>query len=100
MEETFKFKAKLLKWEGKVSWFLVRLPVGIAQDINHLFAHAKKGFGSLPVEVESGGEVWKTSIFPDKEANTYILFVKIEIRKKLNIKVGDVMDIKLKLKDK
>jgi len=53
--------------------------------ISELFGDMKRGWGSLPVMVTVGKTKWKTSIFPDKKAGTYLLPLKAEVRKKEGI---------------
>lgn len=94
MQKTIKFTAKLEQWKGdKANWHYVYLPKDDSAEISEIFALSKRGFGSLKVEVELGKTVWKTSIFPDSEGGKYILFIKAEVRKAENVKLGD----KLKL---
>lgn len=43
------------------------------------------GWGSLPVMATIGKTSWKTSIFPDKKSESYLLPLKAEVRKKEKI---------------
>ena len=42
-----------------------------------------------------GGQVWRTSIFPDSKSGTYVLPVKKEIRRKAGVGEGDRVEIDL-----
>jgi hypothetical protein len=100
MTKSYTFNAKVWLYPGESgSWHFVTLPVEIAKDINDFFALAKRGWGSLPVVVTVGKAVWKTSIFPDKKTNSYLLPLKAEVRKKEAIRSGDSIDLMIKVSD-
>lgn len=67
MEKVFKVKARVWLYPGMAGWHFVTLPKKTAEEIDFFFSHAKKGWGSLPVNVTIGKTSWKTSIFPDKK---------------------------------
>jgi hypothetical protein len=98
LNESFTFKAKIWEWTGKGAWHFVSVPQDVSTDISNLFAHAKRGWGSLPVLVTLGSSSWNTSIFPDKKTGTYLLPIKSNIRKQAQIKAGDVVEITLEIK--
>ena len=58
----------------------------------------KRGWGSLPVSVSIGQTTWKTSIFPDKKAGAYLFPLKNEVRKKENVKRGDIISLILEIR--
>jgi hypothetical protein len=99
MVKTFTIKAKVWVFAGKAAWSFVTLPKKDTEDIRFLFAHVKRGWGSLPVVVTVGKTTWKTSIFPDKDSRSYVLPLKAEVRKKENIKKGDMLSLSLEIKD-
>jgi hypothetical protein len=70
----------------KGTWYFITLPKKQSKEIKELFGEPfRRGWGSVPVQVTIGSTSWKTSIFPDKIANAYLLPVKAEVRKKENI---------------
>jgi hypothetical protein len=95
MTKTYSFKATVWLYPGMAGWHFVTLPKDTRDDINFYFAHAKRGWGSLPVNVTIGKTTWKTSIFPDKKADSYLLPLKAEVRKKEIIKEGDSVKFSL-----
>lgn len=99
MERTYPIKAKVWLYPGDTPWHFVTLPKATTKNIDFYFSHAKRGWGSLPVVVTLGKTSWKTSIFPDKKADSYLLPLKAEVRKKENIKAGDNISFSLKVKD-
>jgi hypothetical protein len=80
-------------YPGKAAWFFVNVPEKTSEEIEFYFAHEKRGWGSLPVHVTIGETTWKTSIFTDKKTATFLLPIKSEVRKKEEIKEGDVIQV-------
>jgi hypothetical protein len=99
LTEKFKFKAKLWEWHGKGAWHFVTLPVGVAEDIKNIFAHAKRGWGSLPVTVTVGKSVWKTSNFPDKKIKSFLLPIKKAIREQESVSSGEELTVEIVVRD-
>lgn len=93
-KSTHIFKAKLAKFSGPSGWYFVYLPKTIAKKIGEQKTKMK-AFGSIPVSVEVGNSTWKTSIFKDTKAKTFILFVKAAVRKKESLDVGDSVHVQL-----
>ena len=99
MTNKFSINTKIWLYPGMAGWHFVTLPKGITKDIDFFFAHAKRGWGSLPVEVTLGNTSWKTSIFPDKKIGSYLLPLKAEVRKKESLFEGDSATLTLEIKD-
>lgn len=91
---THLFTAKLAKFSGPSGWYFVYLPKTLAKKIGEQKTKMK-AFGSIPVSVEVGSSRWKTSIFKDTKAKTFILFVKAAVRKKESLEIGDSLHVKL-----
>ncbi|WP_324651544.1 DUF1905 domain-containing protein [Georgenia sp. H159] len=96
----FAFDAELWLWDARAdSWTFVSLPTGVADEILDLSAPFTRGFGSVRVEVTVGRTTWRTSLFPSKEAGTYVLPVKKAVRQAERLDVGDTVPIELTLVD-
>jgi hypothetical protein len=78
--ERFEFTTDVWEHEGAGAWHFVSLPEDVADDIEEMFGHAARGFGSLKVEVTVGATTWRTSIFPDTKRATYVLPLKKAVR--------------------
>lgn len=90
----YTFTATLWKDPG-ASWYFITLPRDHAEEIK-FFAHdAKHGFGSVRVSATIGESTWKTSVFPSKSAGTYLLPVKVVVRKKNKLHDGDEVVVKI-----
>jgi hypothetical protein len=73
------------------NWHFVTLTKKVGQEIKEKYGKNARGFGSLPVEVIIGQTTWKTSIFPDKSAGSYLLPLKAKVRKLENIEAGETV---------
>ncbi len=71
------------------NWHFVTLTKKVGQEIKETHGKNARGFGSLPVQVTIGQTTWKTSIFPDKRAGSYLLPLKAQVRKKEDIEAGE-----------
>src|SRR6478609_2392603 len=91
MPETWTFTAPLWRWNAKQestdpgSWSFVTLPTDVAEDIRDAMVEPPRGFGSVKVQVVVGEERWSTSVFPDKESDSYVLPVKQAVRRAVGI---------------
>jgi hypothetical protein len=92
----YSFKAKLWVWPGeKAHWRGVTVPKAIAEKIKKL-VKVKRGFGSVRVQVTVGRSRWETSVFPDSQAGTYLLFIKAPVRRAEGIDDGDLVSVSIK----
>jgi hypothetical protein len=95
----FSFTAEVWEYDGPTAWFFVSLPEPEADDIEEMFGHRAKGFGSLKVEVTIGATRWSTSIFPDNKRGTYMLPVKKAVRAAENLDAGSRVQVELVVLD-
>ncbi|MEK7462728.1 MAG: DUF1905 domain-containing protein [Patescibacteria group bacterium] len=87
---TYTMTAKVWLYGGDMAnWHFVTLTKSIGQKIKQTYGKNARGFGSLPVEVKIGQTTWKTSIFPDKHAGSYLLPLKAKVRQAEDIEAGD-----------
>ncbi len=96
MSKIFKIKSRVWLYPGIAGWHFVGIPRKESEKIEGL-QKLKKGFGSVPVAATVGKTTWNTSIFPDKKSGTYLLPIKVEVRKKENIFSGDEITVTLKI---
>ncbi|MDV7340716.1 DUF1905 domain-containing protein [Terasakiella sp. A23] len=95
----FTFDAELWRWQSeKAAWYFVTLPVDDAAQISFT-RERKAGFGSVRVSVTIGETVWKTSVFPSKESDSYLLPIKADVRKKEKIDAGDMVRVTVRVVD-
>lgn len=94
----YKFSSKVKVYPGAAAWYFVMLPKSIAREIDFEHGHHKAGFGSLRVRVTIGQTSWQTSIFTDTKSSSYMLPLKVEVRKAEGIEVGNRVQIGLEIK--
>ncbi|MCC2660044.1 MAG: hypothetical protein K0R37_818 [Arthrobacter sp.] len=95
MASSYSFRAELWLYPGEAGWHFLTLPVEVADDIREESAAFRKGFGSVKVTVQAGGQSWQTSIFPDARTGSYLLPVKKSVRAAAHLAAGDAMEVRL-----
>jgi hypothetical protein len=97
----FAFTATLWRWQGAAggSWHFVTLPEDMAVEIRLRSMASRRGFGSVRVEARIGGSRFRTSLFPMKSADSYLLPVKATVRRAEGIGEGDMAKVELTLLD-
>ena len=84
-------------WEARTdSWVFVNLPDDVADEIEDAAPEPRRGFGAVRVEVTVGASTWRTSVFPSKEAKTFVLPVKRAILKAEKLAVGETVAVSLR----
>lgn len=98
---TWQFTAELWVWDARRhdTWTFVTLPHDVADEVLERGEHVARGFGSLRVEVTVGGTTWRTSIFPDGSAKSFVLPVKKAVRTAEGLTPGEALDVRLRLLD-
>ena len=79
----FQFKGPLWRTEGKGGWFFINLPKKITTQIRKEFKEEEEGWGRLKCLAKINSHQWHTAIWFDTKADTYLLPIKVEVRKKL-----------------
>ena len=98
MSATYDFTAELWRYQGEAAWYFVTLPHDVADDIEARQEDGpRRGFGSVRVEVTLGGSTWRTSVFPDTKAQSYVLPVKATVRRAEAVDDGDRLPLRLRL---
>lgn len=94
-EPVFEFTSELWLYPGDAGWHFLTLPEGVADDLDDLVGE-RAGFGSIPVEVTIGSSTWKTSLFPDTKAGSFVLPVKQAIRQRERLEVDARVSVRLR----
>lgn len=93
----WSFQAEVWLHPGNGAWHFLTLPVAVADEIADLTEGTRRGFGSVPVEVAIGSSTWRTSIFPDSTAGSYLLPLKKQVRAAQGFSAGDQVAVTLRL---
>lgn len=94
----YSFQGTIWVSNGASGWHFVTLPQKLSMTIKELHSDLSPGFGSVPVIVSIAAIEWETSIFFDTKADAYFLPLKGPIRKKARLKVGDRVEVNLRVK--
>jgi hypothetical protein len=95
IKKIFAFKARLWRYEGPSSWCFVTIPKNTAKRIRSLLQASEESWGRLKTTVNIGSSNWKTSIWYDRKAKSYLLPIKKSIRNKEDLTVGQILSGKL-----
>lgn len=79
------------------SWIFATLPHDVSALIADGAGDQGPGFGSVKVEVTIGSSSWRTSVFPSKELQAYILPVKKAVRSAEHLDEGSATKVQLTL---
>ena len=94
------FDAALWLWQARNdAWTFVSLPTDVADQVLDVAGPVTRGFGSVRVEVTVGRTTWRTSLFPDSAAGTYVLPVKKVVRTAESLAAGDTARVRIRLLD-
>jgi len=81
--------------EGRMHFMSV--PPELSGEIRAHPMLARRGFGSVRVEVTLDDVTWRTSVFPSKSAGGYFLPVKMDVLRKTGFAAGDEVTVELEL---
>ena len=95
---SYTIKAKIWLWSGKGAWHFVTVPPDISSQIKEMFGYLKASWGSLRARLTIGKTTWETSLFADTKRGGYLIPLKAEIRRKENIQIDDIVEIKIEVK--
>ena len=90
-ETRFDFRTRIIEWRGPAPFFYAPVPVVQADAVRQLAKVASNGWGCIPVEARIAGVTFTTSLFP--KDGTYLLPLKIAVRRRLNVTVGDAIAV-------
>lgn len=76
------------------SWHFLTLPGEVSDEIA-MEAGPREGFGSVRVEASIGSTTWRTSLFPDSAAGSYVLPLKKPVRRAERLYAGDACEVAL-----
>ena len=92
----FLVESTVQRYSGVGGWHYVTVPKQQSAEIKNYLLQ-RRSWGLVSITVTLGHSVWKTSIFPDKQSEGYLLPLKAEIRKKEKISLGDCISFSILL---
>ncbi len=103
MTQTLTLTTPLIRWQGeRGTYHLVTITGGEAETIaTHERLHrlefgSRRGFGSVKVRARVGGSGWKSSVFPSRDGNWFLL-ISAKLRKAEQLEVGEDVTVELEL---
>lgn len=94
--DPFSFEATVIYWRGPSPFFYAPLPDAEAEAIRRVARFVTYGWGVIPVEATIAGVTFTTSLFP--KDGTYLLPLKVAVRRKAAITAGDTIAVEMTLK--
>lgn len=90
-----EFTGKIWYWRGPAPWFFVTVPTKQSNELKSILRLVTYGWGMIPVDVQIGKTIWKTSMFP-KDGH-YIVPIKANVRTAENLEEGDQVTVRLEV---
>jgi len=91
----YEFSAKMWKHDSPGGWCFVSLPKTLSKEIRENLKWQKEGWGRMKAFAKIGDLIWETAIWFDTKMDTYILPIKVEIRKKRNLEINQNIELNL-----
>ena len=92
----FSFEAQVIYWRGPSPFFYAPIPLHQAVDVRAMAKLVTYGWGMIPVDAVVGGVAFYTALFSKDE--TYLLPLKVAVRRKASITAGDVISVEMTLR--
>jgi hypothetical protein len=89
----FSFETSVIYWRGPSPFFFAPLPAEHVEELRQLSRIVSYGWGMLPVAARIGDVAFSTALYPKDE--TYLLPLKVAVRRKANVTAGDVIAVVL-----
>ena len=96
MARMYKVRAQVVVWPGEQgAWHFAHVDKKQSALIKKRYKGPRRGFGGIRVKVMLGKTKWETSIFPDSRSGTYILPLKVAVRRAEGVFEGDSITFSL-----
>ena len=93
----YTFRAKVWICSGQGAWHFVTLPAKTARELKEDYGHSRRGWGTIKVTASTGKTKWNTSVFPEKKSGSFVLPIKMEVRKAEKISAGKTIQVHLEI---
>jgi hypothetical protein len=91
------FRGELIYWRGPSPFHFVEVPGRESERIHDVAPSLTYGWGCIPASVKIGSTSFTTALFPKDGA--YLVPVKVAVRNREGIELGDVLTLTLDLGD-
>lgn len=88
------FDGEVIEWRGPSPYFFVTIPPDDSDEIKEA-GRDLVYWGQVPVVAVIGGTEFRTALFPKEDV--YALPLRVAVRRKAGLEVGDVASVQLRL---
>ena len=74
-----EFSGQIIFWKGPAPWYFVTIPPEQSHALHAVARFVTYGWGVIPVRVQLGASVWRTSLFP--KDGSYLVPIKPPARR-------------------
>lgn len=93
---SYQFTAAIWQYAApQGGWYFVSLPVELSAEIRAHLQWQEEGWGRLKATACINATQWDTAIWFDTKQNTYLLPLKAEVRRKGQLRTGEIVKILL-----
>lgn len=90
----YQFDATIWKFSSpKGGWYFISIPSAISKEIRENLKWQEEGWGRLKSTAKINVSQWETALWFDTKMNTYLLPLKVEIRRKENLEIDKTVNI-------
>ncbi|TNF48568.1 MAG: DUF1905 domain-containing protein [Bacteroidetes bacterium] len=93
----YRFSGLIWKYNSPGGWFFVSVPADLSQEIRSGNQWLEEGWGRLKVKATIAGYQWDTAIWFDTKLNCYLLPLKADVRKRIDLKEDVVIEVSIRL---
>jgi len=93
----YSFSDKIWRHNSNGGWFFISLPKKISKEIRENLSWQEEGWGRMKAYASIKEYEWSTAIWFDKKQDTYLLPLKADIRKKVNLKINDIISVTISI---
>lgn len=94
---TYTFSSIVWKHASPGGWFFVSIPADLSQEIRSGNQWLEEGWGRLKVKASIADYQWDTAIWFDTKLNCYLLPLKADVRKRIDLKEDVEIEVSIRL---
>ena len=75
----------------------IKIPEDVSKEIRENLQWQEEGWGRMKASANVNGFEWDTAIWFDKKLDTYLLPLKVDIRKKASLNLNDMISVRISI---
>jgi hypothetical protein len=88
-----EFTGEIWFWKGPSPFYFVTVPADQCRELKELASLVTYGWGMIPVQAQTGGTSWQTSLFP--KDGSYLVPLKASVRTAETLDAGNAVTVRL-----